>query len=459
MTKLKTFFRNCKKAWMLCLAVSASGLIYAQDSVVITLPYAIEHAMEHQANVRKSRLDLETGENKIAEAKSRALPQITANGTLALNPLLQKSALPGELIGQPGTTLLVAFGQKWNTGASVSLTQNLFDASVFTGLKAAQTTKEYYNLINSLTEEQLIEQVATAYYQVQVQKQQLASIDSTIRTTEKVKNIIEGLFDAGLAKKIDLDRTKVNLSNLYSQRQQLINGIQLQENLLKFYIGMNVETPVVFTEEKLDAIQPQLELIEATPDVRNLTDYRVLKTQEHLYTLNLEATKAANYPSLSLNANFGYGGLGNAFPWFKKPADGVNYFSYSTVGLNLRIPIFSGFYNRSKIRQADIDLQKARVDIQNAENSLNLNYQNAKTQIENSIITLNMQKSNVELAQEVYDNTLNNYNQGLAPLTDLLEAEGSLTNAQNQYSNALLQYKLAEVALLKAQGNLKSLYK
>ncbi|WP_199750480.1 TolC family protein [Gynurincola endophyticus] len=462
MTKLKKFFRNCKTAWMLCLAVGSTGYLSAQntDSVVnMTLPYALQHAMEHQASVRKSRMEIETGENKIAEARSQALPQLTASGTLAYNPLLQKSALPGELIGQPGTTLLVAFGQKWNTGASLNLTQNIFDVSVFTGLKAAQTTREYYRLLNTLTEEQLIEQVATSYFQVLVQRQQMASTDSTIATTEKVKEVIEGLYKSGLAKKIDLDRTKVNLSNLYSQRQQLLNGIQLQENLLKFYIGMNVETPVSFEANELERIKPQLELTDVIPNVKTLTDFRALQKQEHLLVLNKEAAKASNYPTLSMSANFGYGGLGNTFPWFKTPSDGVNYFGYSTIGLNLRVPIFSGFYNRSKIRQADVDLRKLRVDMTNTENSLKLNFLNAKTQIENSIITLNMQKENVELAQEVYENTLNNYNQGLAPLTDLLESESSLTNAQNQYSNALLNYKLAEIALLKAQGNLKSLYK
>src|SRR5690606_28089536 len=150
-----------------------------------------------------------------------------------------------------------------------------------------------------------------------------------------------------------------------------------------------VDQPVVFQQEDIENIAPQLEIIDVKPDFKGLTEMQVLRTQERLYTLNLEAAKAANYPSLSLNANFGYGGLGQAFPWFKTPSQGVNYFSYSTVGLNLRIPIFSGFLNRSKIRQADVDLRKARVDIENTENSLNLNYKNAKTQIENSIITLN----------------------------------------------------------------------
>jgi outer membrane protein TolC len=72
-------------------------------------------------------------------------------------------------------------------------------------------------------------------------------------------------------------------------------------------------------------------------------------------------------------------------------------------------------------------------------------------------MTIKSQKENAQLATEVLDNTRNNYMQGLAPLTDLLDAENSLTEAQNNYTTALLEYKLAEIQLIKSKGELKSL--
>jgi outer membrane protein TolC len=99
--------------------------------------------------------------------------------------LLQKSALPNIFGANPNPeeTILVPFGQKWNANAGISLSQNLFDKSVFTGLDAAKATREFYKLSAQLTEEQVIEQVATSYYQVLVQRQQISVIDSTINTT------------------------------------------------------------------------------------------------------------------------------------------------------------------------------------------------------------------------------------------------------------------------------------
>lgn len=457
MNRLQTLRRT---ALLLLTLVSLTPVLQAQQSPQLPSPFtlknALEFALEHKSNVKKAKLDEENSLHQIAEVRSRALPTISGTGSLTYNPVLQLSAVPGDLAGQPGTTLLIPFGQKWNSSAAISLQQNLFDQSVFTGLKAAKTTQEYYKIMSTLTDEQTIEQVANNYYQVLVQRQKLVVIDSNIATTTRVKEVIDGQYKNGLAKKIDLDRTRVNISNLQAQRQQILNAVQIQENTLKFYMGMDISTPLDIPAASFETIEPSLQLASSKPDVTRMTDYQLLKKQETLYNFQKEAVKAEYYPTLSLNGNYGYQGLGNKFPiGTGKPA--VNWFDYASIGLNLKIPIFNGFATRSRVRQADVDVRKVQEDLKNTELSLNLAYENAKTQISNSIITLNNQKENVELAQEVYDNTRNNYNQGLAPLTDLLDAENSLTTAQNNYSSALLDYRLAEIQLIKAQGNLKSL--
>jgi outer membrane efflux protein len=89
--------------------------------------------------------------------------------------------------------------------------------------------------------------------------------------------------------------------------------------------------------------------------------------------------------------------------------------------------------------------------------AMDLAYENAHSQLTNNLLTIDSQKENVKLAEEVLLNTQNNYQQGLASLTDLLEAERSLSDAKNNYTNALLDYKLAEIQLLKSQGKLETM--
>jgi outer membrane protein TolC len=430
-----------------------------QQPVPLDLKEALTYALKANQDARKSRLDVENSQYQIDEVRARALPQVNGSTSLTYNPLLQQSALP-NIFGpnpNPNETILVAFGQKWNTTAGVSLSQAIFDKSVLTGLKAAKTTKEFYQLNSQLTEEQVIEQVATNYYQLLVQRQQVSVLDSTIQNTTRVQRVLRGQFENGLAKKIDLDRIAVNISNLNSQRQQLLNNVTLLENQLKFFIGMPIETPISIPEAETHSIQPQAVPSNLSVNADGRLEYRLLETQEKLLQYQKEAYKSEYYPSLSLSGNYSYQGLGNKQPLFKGKEQGVNWVDAAAVSLNLRIPIFNGFATKSRIKQANIGIEKIREDKANAKLALNLAFENARTQINNSIITLNAQKENMKLAQEVFTNTQNNYNNGLATLTDLLNAETSLMEANNNYSSALLNYRLAEVQLIKSQGQLKSL--
>lgn len=436
---------------------SVAAAVASVSSSPLTLKDALNFALKASQAARIARLDVENAQYQIDEVKSRALPQITGNASLNYNPILQLSALPGELAGQPGKTLMVAFGQKWSSGAGISLSQNLFDQGVFTGLKAAKSTQEYYRINAQLTDEQLIEQVATTYYDVLVQRQKVGVIDTTIMNAVKVQNILKGQFDNGLAKQIDLDRVAVNISNMRAQRQQLQNAITLMENQLKYAMGLPIQTPITMPEFDYENIHTQAAPAGDIVDMTNRTEIRLLRQQEILLKFQKDAYKAEYYPSLSLNGNYAYQGLGNKLPWFQPGSAGVNWFDYASAGLSLKIPIFNGFATRSRIRQADVDIRKLQENISQTSLGLNLAYENARTQINNSIIVLNTQSENVQLARKVYFNTQNNYNNGLASLTDLLDAENALTEAQNNHSGSLLAYRVAEIQLIKAQGNLKTL--
>lgn len=432
------------------------SFVFAQEIKTLSLKEALQYALENKAEAKKAKLQTENSEYKIQEVRSRALPQIAANGSLNYNPILQTTVIDGTNFGAPGTTIQAAFGQTWNSIAGVSLNQALFDQSVFTGLKAAKSTREFYQINEQLTEEQVIERVANAYYQVYVQQQKLVVVDNNLKTTNKIKNIIKGQYDNGLARKIDLDRITVRVNNINSMRQQIVNAIALQENALKFYIGMPMESAIVIPKTAFE-VTPQ-DLI-ANTDVTNRTEFLLLKKQEQLLMLQKKSFQASYYPTLSLIGSYNYIGQGPQMPFFAKPADGVYWSDFATIGLNLRVPIFSGFGNKARVKQAENSIKSLQVDMDETKLALSLALENAKKQIENSLITIANQKENAQLAQEVLNNTNNNYAQGLASLTDLLDAENALVEAQNNYTAAILEYKLAEIQFIKSKGELKSLIK
>src|SRR5690606_36154780 len=135
-------------------------------------------------------------------------------------------------------------------------------------------------------------------------------VRQTLANTTKVQNTIQGLLDNGLAKKVDLDRIKVTVVNLNSTMQQLENAAELQENSLKFLIGMQIDTPIVLKEEDIEVTPFLLD----PPNVRQLKQYQLLETQNQLLEYNKQSIVAGYYPTLSLAANYSYQGLGEKFP-------------------------------------------------------------------------------------------------------------------------------------------------
>ncbi|MHB1179613.1 MAG: TolC family protein, partial [Daejeonella sp.] len=188
----------------------------------------------------------------------------------------------------------------------------------------------------------------------------------------------------------------------------------------------------------------------------NRTELKLLQTRERLLGLQLQSYKSEYYPTLSIMGNYSYQGLGNEF-LFSAPSDKVNWFDVATIGLSLRVPLFNGFATNARVQQSNVALKKLQEDMSLTEQSMSLGYENAVTQINNNLLVLNSQKQNMELAEEVYKTTIENYNNGLASLTDLLSAENGLTEAQNNYLTTLLNYRLSEIQLLKAQGELNKL--
>lgn len=428
----------------------------ASAQTTLTLKDAVNYALQNKADAKKAKLEVENSEYKIQEVRSRALPQISANGNLTYNPIIQTTVIDGAGFGAPGTTIQAAFGQKWTSTAGVSLTQTIFDQSVFTGLRAARSTREFYQINDQLTEEQVIERVANNYYSVYVQQERLILLDSNYVNTSKVRDIVQGQFDNGLAKKIDLDRIIVKMSNIDTERQQIKNQITLQENALKFYMGMPIETQIFLPKEEFEVVPAALT---QEPNVENRTEYLLLKKQEELLVYNKKAVQAGFYPTLSLSAGYNYIGQGPEFPWFAKPEKGVYWSDFSAIALNLHVPIFTGFGTRAKVRQADVQIRSLQEDIKDTKLSLDLDYRNAMTQINNNLVTIENQRENMRLATEILSNTKNNYLQGLASLTDLLDAENASLEAQNNYTRAVLNYKIAEISLIKSKGELKSLTK
>src|SRR5690625_7873299 len=71
----------------------------------------------------------------------------------------------------------------------------------------------------------------------------------------QLEDVVRGQYESGLVRKIDLDRLRVNKSNLQTKKLSLENALGQQENLLKYYMGMPVSEDIVLISSPIENIE------------------------------------------------------------------------------------------------------------------------------------------------------------------------------------------------------------
>lgn len=423
----------------------------------LTLQEAVKYAVANNETVKKAALDEQSADYKIKEIKGSGLPQLSANGNVTAFPALATQLLPGELAGQPaGTYIPVQFGTKYNTTGGLQLQQLIFRKSFFVGLEAAATTRDLYALRKQMSEEQVIYNVSSAYLQLLQTREQFNTIDANYKRLEQLEKILDLQYRNDVATKVQLNRVTVSKVNLENTRQTLNADFEQQKNALKFFMGMPMDQDFALAEATPVLNTPVLASADASAVLAERIDFKLLQTQKNLYQLNVKNIQSGYYPSVSAIGNFNYNAQRNEFnfldtnqPWFKAVS----------IGLQLNVPLFDGFQRRNQIRQAQVEVDKVNQDISQLTRNTQMGLLNAQTQMQTSLSSIQAQERNVNLAQEVYRNTNELYKEGLSPLTELLETEVSLREAQTNLNNERLKYQLAQLTYLQAKGELKTLIK
>ncbi|HTN44841.1 MAG TPA: TolC family protein [Flavipsychrobacter sp.] len=424
-----------------------------------SLKECLEAALKNNQNIAISRYEEQIGEHKITETRSRALPQVNGTGNFTDNFKKQVIVLPGEFVGQPGKTIAQEMGTTYNTAVALEANQAIFDMAAFTGIKASKAARDYYKVNTARTEDEVINSVSQLYYQILAFNEQIKVIDTNIARLNNLVVITEGQYKNGLARKIDLDRIKVNLTNAQTQKLESDNRLQSLYNNLKVQMAYNIDEPLELSDLPLQAVEEKATgyILNSEFNLANRNEIRLLDAQRDLYALQVKAIKAEYYPRLSAFFSYNYNGISNDFGdlWKKNGSD--IWYGVGAFGARLNIPIFDGFARRSRVAQARISLLENEKQREYTALQLTAGFRNSQAQMLNNISAIKAQRDNVKLASEVYASSQENYKLGLATLTDLLDAQSSFVDARNSYTQALFNYKIAELESIRSTGNLRSL--
>jgi outer membrane protein TolC len=176
---------------------------------------------------------------------------------------------------------------------------------------------------------------------------------------------------------------------------------------------------------------------------------QALRKQVELYGYDERRWKAGYYPSANLFANYTYEWQANNI---SDLTNGQLWFDFSQIGLSINIPIFDGFLKNSKIQTARLNSLQTEPDYRLALMGLQLQHQTAISTMRVYQTSLRSVQDTRQVAEEVYRVAQSRFREGLAPITELLDAETSMRQAQSNYITNLAQMKLAEIDLLNANG-------
>ncbi|HEV3325367.1 MAG TPA: TolC family protein [Puia sp.] len=431
----------------------AAGPAVAPASPVheFSLAQAIDYASKNSVKVKNALLDYKIQEQSNRATTSQALPQVSGSGGLTDYFQIPQSVVPGYLFGQPQSKLVpIAFALQYGANAGITLKQVLFDGQVFVGLKARQTSLDYYRKTQELTEQTLRENIYKVYYQLSISRIQVSLIDANIARAEELLHNTTEMFKNGFSERLDVDKATVQLINLQSEKVQTLYNIDNGYLGLKVLIGMPIRDSLVLTDSLTYEMVREGDLNNEYK-YTDRRDYQVLELNRKLNEFDIKRYQKQYIPTVSLTANYTETGYGIDFSDIYR---GKYWYPSSYVGLNVNVPIFDGFYKSANISQARLKMEQTNNNIDAMKISIDNDVKNAQLKFGAALTTLDFEKKNMDLAESVYQQTRKKYEQGLGSNTEITSAQTDLIQAQNNYFNALYNAISAKVDYQNAIGKL-----
>lgn len=362
------------------------------------LKECIRLGIERNLSLKNARIGIESGQTTVSQARANLLPQV--NATLQAGDYLKRP------VNVTTSTLLGADfpdSPTWGKVRSMPLTAQgalqvgvpLYNATIYAAISAAKIVESLNRTAYDKARLDLAVQIAQVYFMAQATLENRILLDENIERMDSLCRITRALYEQGVVLEIDYTRVDINRKNLLAQREQVMM----------------------------------------------------------LYGQQIRQTRAGYLPSLSLVGQAGYMGFQEHIGDFFKGSES-NWFGNTFVGLNVTIPLFDANKRRLQIRQYRHQQEQARNNrlLQHAQ--LREQYDNAVLQIAQTERMFHTQRENLRQSTDVYGVTEIKYKEGVSSMTELLQDEMRLREAQGNLVQAHYQFNKSQVDLMRLSGNL-----
>lgn len=342
--------------------------------------------------------------------------------------------------------------EKYGTPAYKSEFSNSFNVSMplYTGgnlegsIESARYGLNASDLLVESSMQQIRYQTTEAYYQV-LQCLALVNVrQEAINTLQEHLNKVTIQYEEGVTAKSDVLSSKVQLANeqqsLVTAENNYYKSMASLKNIIGFLQEGDLEIEDHLTYEKYN-----LSLKDCTEyALENRPDYLAAKYAVKSAEAEVKSAKSGSRPQVSAT-------VGKS-----TSSEGVNFKEDHngewSAGIKAQWNVFDNGINSAKVEQSKSALRKAKSTEKKAKDDILLEVNAAYLDLTAAETNIQTTKSAIELAKEDYQIAQMRYAEGIDTNLAVMDAQEKLTEAQNNYYNALYTYYISKSKLDKAIG-------
>lgn len=431
---------------------SAGSQQSGKQPMVISLDDAVRIGLKHNPDLEIARLDKRMAGQKVRESWAEVLPHLSSSLTYTRSLKPSVIFLPNTIFGGTGGMQAIEISSDNSSVASLNFNQNIFKLSAFAGIKAAglvrEISDESYRNVNA----EVVTSIRRAYYDVLIASENRQLVEQSIARWEQAQRDTDALFRQGVAADIDTLKAWLSVENRRPDLIRTRSAESIAATKLKVVMGIDQDTKLALSDSLVfneipvpqDVAAAYREALDKRPDLRSLA------LQVEAEDEKVTAARSVGLPVLSA-----FGQL-EAQAQFddSTPLDKTRWPVSSSVGVQLSVPIFSGFATSARIEQAKINRLQQKTRYEDLKAQVRAEVEVRLSNLIEARKRIDVQSKTIAVAERSYRITRLRLREGIDSRLELTDAELQLQTAKTNYLQAVYDYLIAATELEKSLGRI-----
>ena len=325
--------------------------------------------------------------------------------------------------------------------ANALVTQPIFAGGrIVNGNRLAKLGVDVAELKLMMSEREVQLNVEQYYWQVVMLRLKLLPCDQALVLLDTLCRDAEAAVDAGIISRTDLLKVRLKQNEMRQTRTQLVNGIQLATMALCQYIGYPYSDSVTVEIPTEPSGKPETPTINNINSVGSRPESALLDNAVKAERLRRKMIVGETLPQVSVGATYGINDITGVYKG--------NGILFATVS----IPLTAWWETGHNIRKQNIAIRMAENNQRNNNELMALQQRQVYNSLREAYEQIELKRQAAADAADNLVDVKNYYDAGLSSVSDYLEAQTLLYQAQNQYSDQLIDYKLKELRYRQLTG-------